>query len=259
MKNIPLCLVALACALPAAAQTSGAEADFARAVEAPISKIAGQVSSDMPRQKAATASAPAKPQSCDPAPELEMSFELTVPGVSEPIELAYKGCDEADRNDYLAGYTDRYYEGNSQYGLVLVTNHADGAPDGGGADAEQSTQILISKGKDWAGDLGTSANTLIVSGAPISQKGFTVRAKSPALSACEAALPKPVYGDNQLWMITKTAAYYYREDCDICAELDSCDLATGRVKSEIVAHSVSCSDLDAYKKGSDVVYDGCPR
>ena len=44
--------------------------------------------------------------------------------------------------------------------------------------------------------------------------------------------------------MTKTKAYYYYEDCDICAELDSCDLQSHVIKEEIVAHSVDCSETN---------------
>ena len=50
----------------------------------------------------------------------------------------------------------------------------------------------------------------------------------PAAPLCEAALKKANISAS-VWMVTKTAAYYYHEDCDICAELDRCELATGKL------------------------------
>jgi acyl-coenzyme A thioesterase PaaI-like protein len=94
----------------------------------------------------------------------------------------------------------------------------------------------------------------------------------PQLMSCEAAdwskaaVSAPVRtegkvdlgwirGGTSLVLLTKTAAYYYHEDCDICAEVTKCELATGRLSSAVVAHSVDCADMKPYSK--DVVYDSC--
>jgi hypothetical protein len=105
-----------------------------------------------------------------------------------------------------------------------------------------------------------------------------VRAAAPApvypqLKACEAAdwsraavLPprrdaagRPetgfLYGGTGLVLLTKTAAYYYHADCDICAELTKCELATGRLTSVKQAHAIDCSDLAPYAAGA--VFDAC--
>ncbi len=59
-----------------------------------------------------------------------------------------------------------------------------------------------------------------------------------------------------LVLLTKTAAYYYREDCDICAEVTRCDLSTGRLSSVVAAHSVDCADMKPYRR--DALFDACP-
>jgi len=64
-------------------------------------------------------------------------------------------------------------------------------------------------------------------------------------------------GGPSLVLLTKTAAYYYHEDCDICAELTKCDLATGKLTSAIAAHMVGCSDMKTYRSEPGVVYDSC--
>ncbi len=205
-------------------------------------------------------SSPVASKSCgDPGKELETSFELTVPKGAR-IKLVFAGCSEEGRNDYLSGYTERYYQGSDGYGLTLVTGHGDGAYPA--ANEQTSSDMLVSKGKEWIGRGGTIDNAKIVSGDSLKFGDLSVRAakaEPPTIKECEAALPKPVYRGSELWLLTKTKAYYYREDCDICAELDSCDLQSHVIKEEIVAHSVDCSDLAKYKKGADVIYDSCAK
>jgi hypothetical protein len=213
-----------------------------------------------PVRAASVPSSAVPAKSCgDPGKELETNFELLVPKGS-PIKLVYAGCAEEGRNDYLSGYTERYYKGADGYGVTLVTNHGDGAYPA--ANEEKSSEVLVSRGREWVSRMGTLANTELVSGAAVSKDGYAVRAvkEPPTVPECEAKLNKQVYyRGSELWLLTKTKAYYYREDCDICAELDSCDLQTHAVKEEIVAHSVSCSDIEKYKKGADVVYDYCAK
>jgi len=202
----------------------------------------------------------AKPASCSPAPELEVSFQLRVPKAPEPVELKYAGCSEEDRDDLLSGYTERHYEGKDGYALTLVTSHGDGAHAARGED--RASDVLVSKGSDWVARFGEVANAELLSGRVFQASGFSLssaKTRTPSTFACEAKLPKAVYGPNQLWLLTKTKAYFYREDCDICAELDSCDLATQAVKAEIVSHSVSCADLEPYRKGQTIAYDACAK
>jgi hypothetical protein len=252
MKHAERTLAALLAALvwaPAAAQNADPDAAFRAASQVPFSAVAGQ-SADAGATQTPKA-APAAPKSCADAKELETTFQLTVAGKSVPIELTYADCDEEPRNDYLPPYTQREYKGTDGYGLAIVT-------DEGSADSD----VLVSKGKDWVGRFGKIDNKAILSGKDMTADSYTLRSAKPAVPvvpACEAALPKPVYGDNQLWLLTKTKAYYYREDCDICAELDSCDLQTHVIKEEIRAHAVDCSDLTSYKKGADVLYDFCAK
>ena len=205
------------------------------------------------------------PKSCgEPGQQLERNFDVTIPGRKDPISFVYASCDQAGRNDYLSGYTERHYKGSDDYGLTIITEHGDGAV----PSDPTASEILVSKGKDWiAKSGGLVSNDLIAISFRIEMGPTTAVIRTPApatkvpppLPRCEANLPKPVYGPNTLWLVTKTKAYYYREDCDICAELDSCDLKTGRIKEEIVAHSVSCSELDRFKVGEETVYQNCPR
>ncbi len=238
--TVSLAALAVLSSLPAAAQTSGAEAAFDKAASVSFSKVAAQ------------AGVAPKPRSCEPAKELERSFTLYVPGAGA-MTMTYAGCSESGRNDYLSGYTQRSYKGRDSYGMTLVTEHGDGAY--GRADDTRRSQLLVSKGKDWVADFGTLANAALLSGARLEKAGYAVMTPNPRLAACEAALPKPVYHDNELWLLTTKKAYYYREDCDICAELDSCDLATGKVRSELDAHMVESSDLQKFRKADTVVWD----
>ncbi len=64
----------------------------------------------------------------------------------------------------------------------------------------------------------------------------------------------PSYG-TALVLLTRTAAYYYHQDCDICAELTKCELATGRLTGARRAHAIDCSDLKPLENGA--VFDAC--
>ena len=56
---------------------------------------------------------------------------------------------------------------------------------------------------------------------------------------------------------TKNEAFYYYEDCDICAEIDKCDLNTGAVSRVVAAHSADCSDIAQFAAGA--VYNSCAK
>ena len=226
--------------------------------------------------RAAVAASPAKPiSSCPDAVELETPFELTVAFADgrKPLELRfeYAGCEQEGRNDYLPPYTERSYKGADGYGLTIVTN-----------DGEPRSDVLVSKGRDWVGQFGTIENEALLSGNPlaageVSKRKAVLRDSAkplyPQLKTCEAAdwtreaagaprrgvsaKPETGYGvpGPSLVLLTKTAAYYYHEDCEICAEVTKCELATGRLSSTIHAHSVNCGDMRPYAK--DAVYDAC--
>jgi hypothetical protein len=235
--------------------------------------------------RAAVAASPAKPiPSCADAKELETRFEMTVSfaGGRQPLELSfeYAGCEEEGRNDYLPPYTTRSYKGQDGYELVFVTN-----------EGASETDVLLSKGgRDWVGRFSMFANADLVSGRPLAVGGVTLKDSAsevkgkavlrdsakplyPELKACEAAdwskasgtgapqrsngKPETGYGRGgpSLVLLTKTAAYYYHEDCDICAEVTKCELATGKLSSQIAAHSISCEDMKPYSK--DAVFDDC--
>lgn len=82
----------------------------------------------------------------------------------------------------------------------------------------------------------------------------------PRLKACDAAVERMggVYGGYELYLLTDTHAYYYHENCDICAELDRCDLQTQEVGMVFSAHSVSCEDMEPFRKGK-VLFDYCAK
>ena len=64
-------------------------------------------------------------------------------------------------------------------------------------------------------------------------------------------------GPMQVALVLQTVkeAYYYYEACDICAEIDKCDLQTGAVSRVVVAHSAGCSSLAPFAAGA--VYNAC--
>jgi hypothetical protein len=244
------------------------------------------LSTALDQLRAAVAASPAKPiPSCADAKELETTFELTIAYADGrlPLQLGfdYAGCEEEGRNDYLPPYTTRSYKGPAGYGLTIVTN-----------EGEKSSDVLVSKGNDWVGRFGTIANADLVSGDPLKAGDVSVKDAAgeragkavlrdaakplyPQLKACENAdwskasgvgAParsggKPDMGFGRggpsLVLLTKTAAYYYHEDCDICAEVTKCELGSGALSSAVVAHSVDCGDLKKYRSEPGVVYDAC--
>lgn len=60
-----------------------------------------------------------------------------------------------------------------------------------------------------------------------------------------------------LVLLTKTAAYYYHEDCDICAEITRCELSTGALSSHAIAHMLDCRDLAKPRSEPGVAFDAC--
>ncbi len=81
----------------------------------------------------------------------------------------------------------------------------------------------------------------------------------PQIKACvESARKQTFYGGWELKLLTEDTAYYYHEDCDICAAFDACDVKTGRTWAVKQAHSVSCADLKPYRKGR-ILFDGCTK
>ena len=117
--------------------------------------------------------------------------------------------------------------------------------------------------------------------APTMVRTFPAPAAAPK-SVCEAALARSIQfrttvfrdakdqplrgfekayytesGPMQVSLVLQTAkeAFYYYEDCDICAEIDKCDLKTGAVSRVVAAHSAGCSDIAKFAKGA--VYNSC--
>lgn len=60
-----------------------------------------------------------------------------------------------------------------------------------------------------------------------------------------------------LVLLTTTDAYFYHEDCDICAAVERCSLKDGSLSNFKTAHSVDCRDLAPLLK-KDVAYSACP-
>ena len=60
-----------------------------------------------------------------------------------------------------------------------------------------------------------------------------------------------------LVLLTTTDAYFYHEDCDICAAVERCSLKDGSLSSFKTAHSVDCGDLAPLLK-KNVAYSACP-
>jgi hypothetical protein len=227
-------------------------------------------------QAAKAADAARPPSSCADAKELETSFEMTIAfagGRKVEQKFAYAGCREEGRNDYLPPYTERSYKGQDGYALTIVTE-----------DGRAESEVLLSKGADWVGRFGGIANAKLVSGDVLSTGAVELKDTKgaadlrnaavplyPQLKACEAAMTKELgaalrdsagkpytgYSRNPaLVLLTTMDAYYYHEDCDICAEVTKCSLQSAAVSSVITAHSVSCSDMAPYAK--NVVFDACP-
>ncbi len=100
-----------------------------------------------------------------------------------------------------------------------------------------------------------------------------VDAAYAALPVCEASIKKAfgasirgfngsiskgfIRGGVSLVLLTTTDAYFYHEDCDICAAVDRCSLKDGVISGFKAAHSVNCSDLASVLK-KNVAYSACP-
>ncbi|UPT74573.1 MAG: hypothetical protein M0D55_02230 [Elusimicrobiota bacterium] len=63
-----------------------------------------------------------------------------------------------------------------------------------------------------------------------------------------------------LVLLTTTDAYFYHNDCDICAAVEKCSLKDGAISNFKSAHSVDCRDLapELRKKGVVIVHSDCP-
>lgn len=64
-------------------------------------------------------------------------------------------------------------------------------------------------------------------------------------------------GGPSLVLLTTTDAYFYHEDCDICAAVERCSLKDGAISNFKTAHSVDCGDLAPLLK-KNVAYSACP-
>lgn len=276
MKSAAAAAVLALLAGSAAAQV----ADLTAAYDAARAAAAVKPATPAKPAGASKTAAKAAQSSCPGARELETAFELTVTpayGAPAAYRFEYAGCSQAERNDYLPPYTERSYESKDGYSLVIVTN-----------DGESASEVLLAKGKDWVGDERGVANAALASGDPVAlakddlkDAAFlagkatlrdAARPLYPQLARCEAAdwskeaVGAPVReggkpetgfsrGGPSLVLLTKTSAYYYHEDCDICAEITRCDLATGALSSVVRGHSAGCSDLKPFS--TDAVFSAC--
>jgi hypothetical protein len=248
-----------------------------------VVRSAAQTDLSAAYQTAEAAAKGAAPTSCDDSKELETPFEFTLAptngGAKIELRYEYAGCESYPRNDYLPPYTQRYYNAKDGYGMVVVVNE--------GASA---AEVLFSKGQDWVGTLDAFTVSQLASGDPLTadlkdhEKWNKIDGRAtlrdaakplyPELKNCEtadwskdaASAPlrtegKPALGwegrsGPSLVLLTKTAAFYYHEDCDICAEVTRCELSSGALTSVVRAHSADCSDLKSFSK--DAVYTACP-
>lgn len=103
-------------------------------------------------------------------------------------------------------------------------------------------------------------------------KPAEIDAAYAALPRCEAALKKAFGADVRdfrgvlskgfsrsgmsLVLLTTTDAYFYHEDCDICAAVERCSLKDGALSGFKTAHSVGCDDLAPLLK-KNVAYSAC--
>ena len=60
-----------------------------------------------------------------------------------------------------------------------------------------------------------------------------------------------------LVLLTTTDAFFYHEDCDICAAVERCSLKDGSLSTFKTAHSAGCRDLAPFLK-KDVACSACP-
>ncbi|MCM2304268.1 MAG: hypothetical protein NDJ72_06160 [Elusimicrobia bacterium] len=93
------------------------------------------------------------------------------------------------------------------------------------------------------------------------------------LARCEASIKKAFGADVRdfkgvlnkgfsrsgmsLVLLTTTDAFFYHEDCDICAAVERCSLKDGSISAFKTAHSVDCRDLAPFLK-KNVAYSACP-
>ncbi|MBI4349433.1 MAG: hypothetical protein HY553_21540 [Elusimicrobia bacterium] len=85
----------------------------------------------------------------------------------------------------------------------------------------------------------------------------TIDVRSQLRKCEETAQKLTYYRAWELKLVTDAGAYYFHEDCDICAAIDVCDPKTGAMTPVKQAHWVDCRDLAAYKKGT-ILFDACP-
>jgi hypothetical protein len=104
-------------------------------------------------------------------------------------------------------------------------------------------------------------------------KPAEIDAAYASLPRCEASLKKAFGADVRdfrgvlskgfsrsgmsLVLLTTTDAYFYHEDCDICAAVERCSLKDGSIANFKTAHAVGCDDLAPLLK-KNVAFSSCP-
>lgn len=268
--------------IPAAAQVrTDRDGDFAAAVSAARAAVPAPRALAKPAALVAAQTGPKVPASCADAKELETSYDVRLidaSGHKIDLRFEYAGCDEEPRNDYLPPYTERSYKAADGYGLTITTN-----------EGEEGSDVLLSRGTAWIGRFGYQKNAKVVSGEEIATNdvviaqgrdqvkyGAILRATYGVFAQtkiCDEGIKKLAgssprgsdgkvstgfsRGGPSLVLLNNAKAYYYHEDCDICAELDVCDLTTGATGAVITAHSVSCSDMNPYRQERGEIYSAC--
>jgi len=278
-------VLAVLSSAPSAARTNDRDAEFAASVAAARAAVPAPKTA-APAAPAAGASAAKVPAACPDAKELETAFDVRLVdslGRATDLRFEYADCSEEPRNDYLPPYTERSYKGPDSYALTIVTD-----------EGKPGSDVLLSRANVWVGRFGYHENARLVSGERLAggevvvAKGrdqikyqASLRAASGTFArtrVCDEGVRRLVgsaardadgrvstgfgRGGPGLVLLTAAKAYYYHEDCDICAELDECDLDTGATRAVITAHGVSCSDIAPYRPERGELYsacDGVPR
>jgi hypothetical protein len=131
--------------------------------------------------------------------------------------------------------------------------------------------INESSGKAAAGQAKRSRERKIEATAPTCSP-VQIDDAYAALPRCEASLKK-AFGASvrdfkgglskgftregmSLVLLTTTDAFFYHEDCDICAAVERCSLKDGSLTTLKTAHSADCRDLAPFLK-RDVAYSAC--
>lgn len=202
--------------------------------------------------EAARITAEAPRSSCpDGREQYERRFQLYLRpagnGPSQSVYFLYKSCYEhGERGQEGPGTVRTYEPKEGGWKLTLTLYEGNGYAD-----------VRLWRGEQYLGRLGAirneaaAANQFVridrVLGGDAELRGVPIEPvdRFPQLALCEEQFNRNYQPSRNayLMMLTDEQAYYYYEDCDICAAVDWCDLKTGRFGTVRAAHSVSCSDI----------------